>query len=273
MPTVLDALQIPQPKAINGVAQQEINGLSFLPTLLKSNAPEYRTKQYFEMHGNRAIYKDGWIAVQGSGWLPWAYTFNSESQLPAWELYDLNNDYAQAKDLAGVQPKKLEELKKVFESEAQSNNVFPIDPRVAGRQHPNPPPPGGRPFYTFYPGATHLYDALAPGTRNRSHTFTAYVDIGTSGTNGVLVAEGGLAAGYTLYIKDGRPSYAYNYFRREVTTISGKDPLPGGKSVIELRFDYDGGGTGKGANVTLSVKWSEGRGGAIGTNGSAGLFV
>jgi hypothetical protein len=114
-------------------------------------------------------------------------------------------------------------------------------------------PPGGRPFYTFYPGATHLYDALAPGTRNRSHTFTAYVDIGTSGTNGVLVAEGGLAAGYTLYIKDGRPSYAYNYFRREVTTISGKDPLPGGKSVIELRFDYDGGGTGKGANVTLSV--------------------
>jgi arylsulfatase len=257
MPTVLDALQIPQPKSINGVAQQEINGVSFLQTLLRSNAPESRTQQYFEMHGNRAIYRDGWIAVQRSGLLPWTYTLNSEGALPAWELYDLNNDYSQATNLAAAQPEKLAELQKLFESEAQKNNVFPIDPRVAGRQHPNPPPPGGRPFYTFYPGATHLYDALAPGTRNRTHTFTAYVDIGPTGTDGVLVAEGGLASGYALYVKDGRPSYTYNYFRKEITTISSKDPLPQGKSVIELRFVYDGGGAGKGATVTLTVNGSK----------------
>src|SRR6185436_13732609 len=90
-------------------------------------------------------------------------------------------------------------------------------------------------------------------TRNRTHTFTAYVDIHATGEDGVLVAEGGTASGYSLYIKNGRPSYTYNYFRREVTTITAKEPLPIGKSVIELRFVYDGGGLGKGATIILVV--------------------
>jgi arylsulfatase len=139
--------------------------------------------------------------------------------------------------------------------------VFPLDPRVAERQHLNPPPPGGRPFYTFYPGTTHLYDAVAPGTRNRTHTLTAYVDIPTGGAEGVIVADGGTASGYALYVKDGRPTYTYNYFRREVTTIAALDRLAAGTSVITLHFAYDGGGAGKGGLVTLSVNGKEvGRG-------------
>ena len=81
----------------------------------------------------------------------------------------------------------------------------------------------------------------------------AYVDVPVNGANGVLVAEGGASSGYTLYIKDGRPVYTYNYFRRDVTTISAKEPLPTGKSTIELRFVYEGGGLGKGATITLVV--------------------
>jgi arylsulfatase len=227
--------------------------VSFLSTLADQAAPEYRTTQYFEMHGNRAIYSNGWVAAQRTGLLPWAYTFSSDSPPPPWELYDLTHDYSEANDLARAYPARLEELKKLFEAEGERNKVFPIDPRGSGRQHPNPPPPGGRAFYTFYPGATHLYDALAPGTRNRTHTFTAYVNIPAGGADGVLVAEGGLAAGYALYVKDGRPAYTYNYFRREVTNVAAKDPLPPGKSVIELRFAYGGGGLGKGATVTLVV--------------------
>jgi arylsulfatase A-like enzyme len=253
MPTVLEAAQIPQPTSINGVVQQEVNGVSFLQTLLNAAAPEYRTRQYFEMHGNRAMYSDGWIAAQRTGLLPWAYTFGANGAPPAWELYDLTRDYSEAKDLARTQPEKLAQLRSLFDTEAGRNKVFPIDPRFSGRQHPNPPPPGGRAFYTFYPGASHLYDALAPGTRNRTHTFTAYVDIPTGGGDGVLVAEGGTASGYALYIMNGRASYTYNYFRREVTTVTAKDPLPPGKSVIELHFAYDGGGIGKGATVTLIV--------------------
>ena len=253
LPTVLEAAGVAQPATVNGVAQQTMDGKSFLSTLASAAAPEYRTTQYFEMHGNVSIYHNGWIAAQRTALLPWGYTLSADSPAPAWELYNLSNDYAEAKDLARAYPDRLAELKKLFQLEGERNKVFPIDPRVNGRQHPNPPPPGGRAFYTFYPGARLLYDALAPGTRNRTHTFTAYVDIPAGGSDGVIVAEGGASSGYSLYIKNGRPAYTYNYFRREVTTIAAKEPLRAGKSVIELRFEYDGGGAGKGAKVSLLV--------------------
>lgn len=253
VPTVLEAAGVAQPTTVNGVAQQTMDGKSFLSTLASATAPEYRTTQYFEMHGNVSIYHDGWVAAQRTALLPWGYTLTANGQAPAWELYNLDRDYAEAKDLARNYPDKLAELKKLFQLEGEQNKVFPIDPRVSGRQHPNPPPPAGRAFYTFYPGAKLLYDALAPATRNRTHTFTAYVDVPAGGSNGVIVAEGGASSGYTLYIKNGRPAYTYNYFRREVTTVAARDPLPTGKSVIELRFEYDGGGAGKGAKITLLV--------------------
>jgi arylsulfatase len=251
-PTILEAAGVPEPKSVDGVEQQPVNGVSFLASFTNPQAPERET-QYFEMHGNRAMYDHGWIAAQRTGLLPWAYTFtNNNGPLP-WELYDLDKDYSEANNLAAKYPEKLAQLQKLFDEEAWKNHVYPIDPRIAGRQHPNPPPPGGRAFYTFYPGATHLYDALAPGTRNRTHTFTAYVTIPAGGADGVLVAEGGEAAGYSLYIKDGHPAYTYNYFRMKVTTITAPEKLPEGHSVIELHFAYDGGGLGKGATVTLTV--------------------
>jgi arylsulfatase A-like enzyme len=252
-PTVLEAAGVPQPRSVNGVEQQAVDGVSFLDALADGSAPEHRMRQYFEMHGNRAMYSGGWVAAQRTGLLPWVYTIGADQAPPAWELYDLAHDYSEGRDLASARPDKLEELKLLFEQEAAKNQVYPIDSRVSGRQHPNPPPPGGRAFYTFYPGVTHLYDALAPATRNRTHTFTAYAEIPAAGAAGVLVAEGGIASGYSLYIKDGRPGYTYNYFRREVTTITAPDRIPPGKAVISLHFAYDGPGTGGPATVTLTV--------------------
>jgi arylsulfatase len=230
-----------------------MDGVSFLDALSDPAAPEHHTQQYFEMHGNVSIYSDGWVAAHRMDLLPWAYTFGASGTSLPWELYDLRHDYSEAANVAAAHPATLVRLQKLFDEEATKNNVFPIDPRFDGRAHPNPPPPGGRAFYTFYPGATRLYGSLSPGTLNRTHTFTAYVDMPASGGDGVLVAEGSAAAGYTLYIKDRRPSYTYNYFRRDVTTVSAKDPLPAGKSIIELHVAYEGGGVGKGATVTLTV--------------------
>jgi len=93
-------------------------------------------------------------------------------------------------------------LKRTFDEVAAKNKVLPINPSF-DRAHSNPPPPGGRSFYTFYPGATQLFDATAPGTRNRTHTITAYVDVPSAPANGVLVADGGSSSGYVLYLKDG----------------------------------------------------------------------
>jgi arylsulfatase len=251
-PTILQAARVPEPRSVNGVEQQRIDGVSFLETFANASAPERRTQQYFEMHANRAIYSGGWVAAQRSGLLPWSSSDSTAAAQP-WELYDLTRDYSEANNLATAHPERLEQLKKTFDDEAVRNKVYPLDPRVAGRQHQNPPPPGGRAFYTFYPGATHLFDAVAPGTRNRTHTFTAYVDIPAGGADGVLVADGGTASGYSLYVKDGRPTYTYNYFRREVTSIVSPNRLPAGRSVIGLHFAYDGGGEGGSATVTLSV--------------------
>ena len=253
LPTILEAAHVPQPVSVDGVKQQPVDGISMMYTFEDAKAAERHTLQYSEMHANVSLYSDGWMAAKRSGMLPWTYVANTGSAAPQWELYDLRSDYSEAKDLATVNPAKLAELQAKFNVEAVKYNVYPLDARVAGRQHPNPPPPGGRSFYTFYQGDGQLYDALAPATRNRTHTFTAYVDVPEGGADGVLVAEGGMSSGYSLYVKDGRPSYTYNYFRRKVTTIAAKEKLPVGRSVIELRFVYDGGGLGKGANITLMV--------------------
>jgi arylsulfatase len=255
LPTILEAAGIAMPASVKGVAQQRVDGASFLGALTNAAAPDTRTTQYYEMHANQAIYHEGWLAGRRSGNLPWP-TGTSKTP-PAWELYDLAHDFSQARDVAGSQPARLAELQAVFEREAARNQVLPLDARVAERRHPNPPPPGGRPFYTFYPGVTHLYDAVAPGTRNRTHTVTAYVDIPAGGADGVIVADGGIAAGYALYVKDGRATYTYNYFRRKVTTIAAPSVLPTGRSVIAVHFAYDGGGLGKGATVTLTVNGLE----------------
>jgi arylsulfatase A-like enzyme len=251
-PTILEAAGIEPPRVVNGVEQQPVDGVSFLEALARPSAPERRTRQYFEMHGNKSIYSGGWLAAQRSGLLPWSGSDVVAVQ-PAWELYDLTRDYSEAHDVAAAHPEKLAQLQQEFDAEAARNHVFPIDPRFAARAHESPPPPGGRAFYTFYPGATHVFAAMAPPTRNRTHTITAYVDLPPGGADGVLVADGGLSAGYALYIKDGRPGYTYNYFRREVTTVVASDPLPAGKAVVEVQFVYDGGGEGRGATVTLRV--------------------
>ena len=251
LPTVLDAAHIPAPISVNGVVQQPVDGISFLPTLASAAAAERHTTQYYEMHANRSIYRDGWVAAVRSGFLPWPS--GTSKTPPSWELYDLTHDYSQAHDVAAQNPAKLRELQAAFDLEAEKNQVFPLDPRVNERAHPNPPPPGGRPFYTFYPGTTHLYDAVAPSTRNRSYSITAYLDIPASGAEGVVVADGGTAAGYSIYMKDGRVHYTYNYFRRAVTTLSTAEVLKPGKATVEVRFAYDGGGKGKGATITLVV--------------------
>ncbi len=169
MPTILQAAGVPVPKSVDGAVQQRLDGVSFAPTFKDAKAPG-RTTQYFEMHGNRAIYNDGWIAAQRTGLLPWAYSLEKDAGPLPWELYHLSDDYSESHDLAATNAAKLQQMQALFNHEAETNHVYPIDPRIAGRQHPNPPPPGGRAFYTFYPGASHLYDASGSGhTQPLSH--------------------------------------------------------------------------------------------------------
>lgn len=252
LPTVLEATGIPEPSTVNGVSQQPVDGVSLLYTLNAPDAPERHTVQYSEMMGNLSIYDHGWIAADRSGLLPWQFTTNFHA--PPWELYDVSKDYSEAHNLAAADPAKLKQLQALFDQEAWKYHVYPIDPQIVGRQHEAPGPPAGTDHYTFYPGGTgHLPNGVSPVTVNRTHTITAHIVVPTGGAEGVLVADGGQFAGYSLYLDHSRPTYVYHCFNDQPVTIAARDPLKPGPATIVLHFDYDGGGNGKGATVTLSV--------------------
>lgn len=248
-PTILAAAELPEPVKVDGVRQQRVDGMSFLPTFASALAPSERHTQYFETLGNRAIYHDEWMAGARSGLLGWIYAPVSGATLQQpWELYHLSSDYSEADNLAAQYPGKLKELENLFDEEARKNDVYPLDPRFGGRQ-PRPQ----QTHFTWYGPTGHLYLSLTPQYENRSHRIRAIVDIPAKGADGVLVADGGSPGGFSLYVKNGRPTYTYNYFGRTVTTIAAPEPLPPGRATVDLKFDYDGGGRGKGATITLLV--------------------
>ncbi len=248
-PTILDAAGLPEPVEVNGVEQQRVDGASMMSTFASANAPATRTSQYFEMMGNRAMYSNGWIAAARSGMLPWVYSVAPDSMMrQPWELYNLTRDYSEADNLASQYPDKLKQLQALFDQEAKRNHVYPLDPRTAGRQER----PAGSHF-TYYTGTGHLYLSLTPAYENHSHTIAAYVQIPAGGANGVLMADGGESGGFSLFLKDGKPAYTYNYFGHRITTIASGEALPPGPAKIVLHFAYDGGGRGKGAEATLLV--------------------
>ena len=253
-PTVLEAAHLPIPVEVNGVRQQRMDGISMLSTFASANAPGLRTKQYFEMGGNRAIYNDGWMAASRSGSLPWIYSSAAPPNLGErpWELYHLSEDYSEANDVATQQPAKLHQMQAIFDEEARKNSVYPLDPRFGGVRQARPV---GKHF-TYYTGTGHFYVCLTPAYENHSHTIRAFIDVPKSGGDGVLMADGGEGGGFSLYIEHGKPMYSYNYFKRHITTIASPTPLPLGPARITIDFSYDGDGIGKGATVTLSVNGS-----------------
>jgi arylsulfatase len=186
VPTIMEVAGLPEPYMVNGIAQKPIEGVSMMYTFDKKNAEERHVTQYFEMFGNRGIYED------------------------VWELYDTTKDWSQAHDLSKEMPEKLRELQDLFLVEAAKYNVFPLDDRrserfnasIAGR----PDLPAGRTTMTFYPGMSHLTENTVLNVKNRSHTITAEVEIPEGGANGVIIAQGGRFAGWSLYVKDGAES-------------------------------------------------------------------
>jgi arylsulfatase A-like enzyme len=267
-PTILAAAGIPEPAEVNGVKQKPMEGVSMVYSFNNAGAEDTRTVQYFELLGNRAIYKDGWIASIRHGRLPWVTGIGSSKSFDedTWELYDLRGDFSQYDDLAARHPEKLKELQDAFWIEAEKYQVLPLDDRLAERFNPalRPSLIEGRTTFNYFQGA-HIPDSSAAPTQNRSYTITAYVDIPKEGADGVLVAVGGVVGGFSLYVKGGRPVYEYNLVSLQRTKITGTEALVPGQNVVRMEFRYDGGGLGKGATVSLFVndkKAGQGRMGA-----------
>jgi arylsulfatase A-like enzyme len=256
-PTILEAVHLPQPVEVNGVKQKTIEGVSMVYSFDDPKATGARHVQYFEMFGNRALYKDGWIATARHGRLPWVTVGGTTGDFDhdKWELYNLADDFSEANDVSAKNPEKLKELQNDFWVEARKHDVLPLDDRFSERGDPSLRPSliAGRTDFTYYPGAVFIPESSAANTKNASHTITATIDVPAGGADGVLVAEGGAAGGYTLYVKDGTPVYEYNYFAHARHIVTGSEKIPPGPATIRVEFKYDGGGAGQGGTATLFV--------------------
>jgi arylsulfatase A-like enzyme len=253
-PTIYEAVGVRAPLEVNGITQKPIEGVSMVYSFGDAEAKGRHRTQYFEMIGSRALYHDGWIAAAFHGRIPWSgFSFASGPDVDdePWELYNIDDDFSEAHDLAKTNPKKLHELQWLFWIEAAKYQVLPIDDRTAGRILFNPQPEvaPGRKKATFFPGLI-LPEMCAPNTKNRSSSITAVVNIHRPGAAGVLLAEGGRFGGYTLYVKDGKLAFHYNFLNAARYTIHSNVDVPLGKSTLRYEFTADSiargaGGVGK----------------------------
>ena len=255
-PTILEAAGLPEPKSVNGTPQTPIEGTSLLYSFNDAGAKERHTTQYFEMFGNRAVYHDGWFA-RTLHRAPWEAVDMPPLETDTWDLYNVREDFSLANNLADKYPEKLAKLEALFMREGEKYHALPIDDRVIARMNPaiagRPDIMGGRTTLTLYPGMDGMLENSFMNVKNRSKKITAEVKIPEGGANGVILTQGGRFGGWSLYMKDGKPVYTYNFLGLERFTVASKSKIPEGDATIVMDFVYDGGGAGKGGKVTLSV--------------------
>jgi arylsulfatase A-like enzyme len=239
VPTILAAAQLPQPTVVDGIKQVPMAGLDLSSTFASAAAPEFRKTQYFETGGHRAIYHDGWVAATFHG-APWVLTGSvgfKDPKYNTWELYNIQEDFSQANDLAKTNPEKLRELVALFDKEAEKYGVYPLDDRFAERSKTiRPSVIAGRTKFTYEAGTIRVPEGSAPPIYQRSHKITAKLTIPEQGAEGVIIACGG-SAGYTLYIKDGKLAYDYNFFGQKIYHVESAEKVPNGD--IEVAMHYD----------------------------------
>ncbi|WP_164021656.1 arylsulfatase [Pyxidicoccus trucidator] len=254
-PTILEAANLPQPVAVHGVQQTPMQGTSMRFSFDDAKAPERHETQYFEMFGNRGIYHQGWTAVTKHR-TPWETKASVSLEEDVWELYDTTKDWTQARDLATSRPDKLRELQQLFLIEAAKFYVLPLDDRGVERFNAEL---AGRPeliqgdSQMLSGSMRRLGENSMLNIKNKSHSVTAEVEIPAGGASGVIITQGGSFGGWCLYARRGRLSYCYNYGGLRRDYVEATSELPPGTHQVRMEFKYDGGGLGRGGDVTLYV--------------------
>ena len=264
-PTIYEACGITQPSSVNGIEQMEVHGTSMAYTFDDADVADRHETQYFEMMGNRGVYHQGWMASCFHGRPPWirwqGMPFDGEQE--RWELYDLRTDFSQAVDVAAQHPEKLAELREVFDREARRNSVYPMRDPGSGSQLVAPVPSslGDLTKMTYTSAHARMPEFSVVNVKNTSWRMTAVVEVGEA-AQGVIACQGGNMAGWALYLSElGVPTFHYNWFGHQHTSVVAPTALTAGRHEIDMLFAYDG-GFAAGGDVALSVDGvlvSEGR--------------
>ena len=176
-PTILEAANVAEPVEVNGVWQKPIEGVSMIYSFDDAKAKGHRRTQYFEMLGNRALYHDGWIAVCRHGRLPWVTSGSFSFDNDKWELYNLEDDFSEAHDLAAKNPDKLRALQDLFW--ARQPNITSCRWMTASSSAPIQPaaqPDRGPNAIHLFPGRLPDPESSSANIKNRSHIITASMD-------------------------------------------------------------------------------------------------
>ena len=255
-PTVLEVAGLPEPKVVNGVPQTPIEGTSLAYSFNNADAAERHTIQYFEMFGNRAIYNNGWFA-RTIHRAPWQTSNLPPLETDVWDLYYVDEDFSLTNNLAEEYPEKLKEMESLFMWQAQIYHVLPIDDRTIERTNASlagrPDLLGDRTSLTLYEGMEGMMENTFINIKNRSFSITATLDIPKKGANGVILSQGGRFGGWSLYMKEGKPEFTYNFLGLDRYVVSASKKLSEGPVTVKLDFTYDGDGLGKGGKATIYV--------------------
>jgi arylsulfatase A-like enzyme len=255
-PTILEAAGLPEPKSVSGTPQTPIEGVSMVYTFDDAKAKDRHVTQYFEIFGNRAMYHDGWLAGTVHR-APWENVPRGPLKNDVWELYDTRTDFSLMSDLAAKNPAKLKEVQDLFMKEAARNHALPIDDRTLERLNAalvgRPDLMAGRTSLTVFEGMIGMTENVFINLKNRSHTITADLEIPANGANGVIVCQSGRFGGWSLYLKDGKPTYTYNWLGLQRYTFTASEAVPAGKATIRFEFAYAGGKPGSGGVGTIFV--------------------
>jgi len=263
-PTIFEVTKIPAPAMVNGIQQDPIEGTSLAYTFNAPAAAEQHKIQYFEMFGNRGVYQDGWFArtIHRPAWMLKPLRTLQEDQ---WELFNANEDFSLAKNVATQNPDKLKAMQGLFMTEAEKYHVLPLDDRLLERTNAalmgRPTVMGNRTSVTYGEGMRGMGVDIFIDLRSKAYTITANVEVKANG-NGVIVCQGGRFGGLSFYMKDGKPSFSYNVLGMESFHIVATEALAPGKYSLVYDFKYDGGGPGKGGVGTITsngTKVAEGR--------------
>jgi arylsulfatase A-like enzyme len=237
VPTLYELIGVEPPAVLKGYTQTPIEGESVAPSFWDPRAAERET-QFYSMLGMRAIYHRGWLAntlhPPISGW--------SNFDKDGWELYHLAEDRAQTRNVAAEHAELLEELKGLWFYYAGVYKGLPLDDRtpleIVSSPRPQPTEPRNR--YVYYPDTSDVPESVAVNVRRRSFTIAAGVVIEREDAEGVLFAHGGVGGGHSLFVKDGRLRYTYNWLGEKIQDVVSDQPITAGKHVFTAEFHKTG---------------------------------
>ena len=239
VPTILELAGLEMPEVYRGVEQEPLPGVSMRYSFDSPDAPTKKKRQYYNMLGTRGVWQDGWKAAATHAPLSGKGNFDQDR----WELYHVEEDRSESKDLAEQYPEKVQELVAAWFEEAEKYHGLPLDDRSAMElaTTPRPVPEPARNRYVYYPGSGAVPEGVAVNVRGRSYKIIADVDMNDS-AEGVIFAHGSRFGGHALFLQDGKLHYVYNFLGIPPEQTFVSEPLTPGPHALGMEFIREGAG-------------------------------